>query len=1327
MFKFDTKNKILEIKQVKDLDIELDLLRAHKESYRKFKEVTIHKLIERLCNLISETTGINGLSVTSVIEKKELVDLKEIIDSTNTYYSVIATFNYNGVNLPPVEVTRIPYMDNYCVFNIEGSRKSIWCELANIEDISYEEKKSKVVVNFPNNSFSLLLGKSVPGIDIQIYKRKLKHWYALKSMMKSSGFQVDLSSYFSNPILIASLGDDDATKDETIEMELDKTKFIQNIESDEFKLGRLRDSFNRRFTIDKCLGHILSRDVKLGDTGQVIPKGAFVTEELLELMKRFLVNEVYIKVIPNVEGRRFTGFIANKLPKGIRMTELVAELLEDDETWKYDGNSRLSEDIEGRFIINEGTKLTSDILKLLYDIGATEIDCYGVGKASEIITYKFEQEIIGNYTAQLKDFLEEIPEGYSGDEYTYYYGQENPYDFKGIVSPEKMTVHDMLALVSYTARVESFPEFNETDNREYDLLKKINLYNEIFSNAFRDVMFEYVDKYKIPISKFIKDGYSGLTDLKNPFRSFYQSWRHALDLRKVVHMSNDTSPMSILSQANKISTFVKDDSAVPKEMRSLAMGFYSRICPYETPSGKKIGLVNTIAVGCRIEDGVMKAPYRKIVKDERGARLTDHIDYLTVQEEQKCIIGDILSIKTDEDGYIIDEVINARVPSPVDRKEKVKFELTNSTELQYVNAFSNQHLSPMVYLIVYAACNDGARIAFGAAQYSQAIYIQDSDEPIVFTDMYTHMFEYGNDFLIKAKSSGEVIEIDDNLMILRYDPRTEYQKIITTEYDVKVGDTVKFDQIISTSPIIRAKENGVVESIIDNVITLRFDIPEREETVALQETKILNDCLIMMNLRVKEGDRFNKDDILMDTASSRGGYFSPGANEFVIYAIWGGYNYEDAIVPTINGGHKYISVSSRHAKKSIDESKSRAIIEGVRDFKFIPEKGVIAEIKRRNLKDKNLESVEKWTSGSTSGILYKIDSEKEVDKGNNMKKYVAKFINYNRLEEADKMAGRHGNKGVTGLMCPDSKMYTFKNGRRARMALNPAGVVSRMNGGQNMEAHTGFIGYISRCKIKTNPFNGASREDLEILMSLMYDIANTYDIRTASGMSAIKEIYVPKGIPVSYLEHCVENYESIKEWEDCFERDGTAQMYDPAIGDYLPFRVAFGVSYMLKIHQEVRDKMHSRAGMLTEPYVEVTGQPTEGSSKSGGQKMGEMEAIGVASHACANIMDETMNELSDNLGKRAELHAKALHIDDVEVDERDKVPRSVNLFRYFSEAEGINVTSNFLPEVTQDEVEKMKKYSPQEMVELTERSTSETKVYKLDKFTLDELDGQFID
>lgn len=1327
MFKFDALNKTLEVKQVEDLDIELDLLRAHKESYRKFKDVTIHKLIERLCVMIREVTGVNDLTVTSKVEKKELVDVHELISNANTYYSVVAIFNYKGMNLPPIEITRIPYMDNYCVFNFEGNRKSIWCELANVEDVSYEEKKRKVVVNFPNNSFSLLLGKATPGIHLQMYKKKLEYWYALKSMMKTSGFEVDLSTYYSNPILIASLGDEDNTKDETIQMELDKTKFIANIESDDFKLGRLRDSFNRRFSIDVCLGHTLSRDVKLGDTGQSIPAGTFVNEEILAIMKRFLVNEVYIRVIPNVEGRKFTGFIANKIPKGVRMTALVGELLEDEEDWKYAGDSRLSEDVEGRFLINDGTKLTSDILKLLYDMHIDEVECYVSSSSSETITYKFEQEIIGNYTAQLKDFLKEIPKGYSGEEYTYYYNQANPYDFRGIVAPEKMTVHDMLALVSYTARVESFPEFNETDNREYDLLKKINLYNEIFSNAFREVMFEHVDKYKIQITKFIKDGYSGITDVKNPFRGFYGAWKHALDLRKVVHISNDTSPMSILSQANKISTYVKDNSAVPKEMRSLAMGFYSRICPYETPAGRKIGLVNTIAVGCRIEDGVMKAPYRKIVHDERGARLTDHVDYLTVQEEQKCIIGDILSIRVDSDNYIVDEVINARVPSPIDRKEKVKFELVNSTKLDYVNAFSNQHLSPMVYLIVFAACNDGARIAFGAAQYSQAIYIQDSDEPIVYSDMYTHMFEYGNDFLIKAKSSGNVVEIDDNLMILRYDARTEYQKIITDNPNVVVGQKVKSDDIISASPVIRAKENGIVESIIDNVITLRFDIPEREERIVLQETKILNDCLIMMNLHVKEGDTFKKGDILMDTASSRGGYFSPGADELVIYAVWGGYNYEDAIVPTINGGHKYISVASKNAKKSIDESKSRANVEGVRNFKFIPEKGVIAEIKRRNLKDKNLESTEKWTSGSTSGILYRIDSEKEVDKGNNMKKYIARFINYKRLEEADKMAGRHGNKGVTGSMCPDSKMYTFKNGRRARMALNPAGVVSRMNGGQNMEAHAGFIGYISKCKIKSNPFNGASRADLEILMSLMYDIANNYNITTSEGMSAIKSIYLPQGIPIEYLEHCAENYDSIKEWEDCFERDGTAEMYDPEIGDYLPFRVAFGVSYMLKIHQEVSDKMHARAGMLTEPYVEVTGQPTEGSSKSGGQKTGEMEGVGIASHGCANIIDETMNELSDNLGRRTELHLKALHIDDVEVDNRDKVPRSVNLFRYYSEAEGINVTSDFLPKVTQDEVEKMKKYSPQEMVELTERKPSETVVAELNERTLNDLDGLFED
>lgn len=1330
MYKFDSKTNTLEIKQVEELDIELDLLQPHRESYRKFKEKTILELVAKLCELMSEELGLEDIVATTELVKRDTSDFAEIISNSNSYYSVEVAFNYKGVTLPKIELTRIPDLDKYCVFNFDSGRKSIWCELANLEDVSYDAKNKKVVVNFPNNSFSLLLANAKTGIEMKLYKRKIAYWYVLKGMMLRTGIDIDLESYFSNPIIKSSLEDDELKKVETIEMELDLSRFLDHLEKDDFKMGRLREAVNRRLNLDRAIGHTLSRPVHLYED-KYLPVGTFIDEQVLSIIKKFLVNEVYLKVEPRIVGKKFTGRVINKLPKGTRMTALVAEILgEEDDPLRFDGNSRLSQDIEVQWVLNDGEKITDDMLHLLFDLGDSFVECYADSnmKNPTIVKYTFEQEIVGNYTAKLSDFLTDIPEGYTGDEYTYYYGQTDPYNFKGLVTPEHMTIHDMLALISYTARVETFPEFNEVDNRELDLLKKVNMYNETFSNAFRSVMYDYVDRYKPGINKFIKDSMVGIINDRNPFSSFYREWKQRINEKKLIHISNDISTISILTQANKLSTFVKDDSAVPKEMRSLAMGFYGRICPYDTPAGHKIGLVNTLAIGCRVEDGVMKTPYRKLVRDSRGTRLTNEVEFLTVQEEQRYVIGDILSIRTDSDGYIIDEVINARVPSPIDVKEKVKFELTNSSNLHYVNCFSTQHMSPTATLIPYASCNDGARVTFGINQYSQAIYTQDSDSPIVFTDMYTHMFQYGTDFLVKAKSSGEVVEIAENILIVDYDARVEYQTILTTKSNVQVGQAVKADQIISTSPIIRAKEDGVVESISGNAIKLRFDIPARTEKVAFKETQIMNDCLIMMNFKVKEGDRFYKGDILMDTAVSRDGYFSPGSNELIVYATWGGYNYEDAIVPTVNTAHKFISVSSKAVKRVVNEEKERYTVEGFRNFKYVPEKGVITRIKKTSSTRSDISKPQNWTSGNIAGILYKIDiSGSSSTKGGKSKEYVAKFINYNRLEEADKMAGRHGNKGVTGLMCPDSKMLTFKNGRRARIALNPLGVVSRMNGGQNIETHTGFIGMISGVKVKTNSFNGASRSDIEVLMELMYDIANIYDITTDSGFTAIREKYNKHGIPVEYLHRCRERYENIREWEGCFEKDGTAEMYDPATGNFLPFRVAFGVSYMLKIHQEVRDKMHARGGMLSEPYNEMTYQPTEGSSKHGGQKAGEMEGIGISSHGATNLIHETTNLLSDNLGERVDLTLKSLGITDIDIPEEDKVPRAVNIFRYYAEAEGIKTETNFLPEVDQEHVERMRKYGAEEIVELVDRKPSETKLTGIGDFKFIDFTGMDVD
>lgn len=1328
LFKYDKDRRILTIKQVEDFPIEIDVFRAHQESYRKFKDVTIHDLINKFCIAMCESLGLKEIVPEIEIVEFNTADKYELLKDSNRFYSVKVAFIVDGFKLNPVEFTRIPYLDKYCVFNFDRSRKSIWCELTNLESIAYDEKNNKVVVNFPNNSFSIVPGSVVNGLDLKIYAKKIPYLYVLRTMCQRDGINVRLEDIFSNKMLSASVADtDDSLKQETIDIALEETRIMKYLDSEDFKLGRLREPLDKVLVIDGCEGGILNRPVKLR-SGEVIPRGVEVSSELLQIFKKNLINEVWIRKEPSVAGKEFTGKIIKTLPEGVRLTPLVGQILEeagiDTSLMLFDGGSRLQKKIEfdninDMYIINDKTQLTDDIIKLLYDMGDDYIECYSTKDTT--VKYKMEQEFIGNYTAKLSDFMEpeDYPEGCTGQERTYYYGISNPYKIKEITTVDTLTAHDMMAIISYTARVQTYPEYNEVVDRERDLVKKVNTYNEIFTQAFKQVMYSYIENYKPHIAKFLKSGETGIEVKVNPFISFYSKWKQAISDRKLLRPSNDLPVISLLNQANKLSTFVKDDAAVPKEMRSIAMGFHGRICPYDTPAGKKIGLVNTIAIGCRIEDGIMKAPYRRVIKTKDGkSKLTNRIDYLTVEEEQQFIIGDILSIRVDSEGYIDDAIINARVPSPVDVREKVKFELTDTRNLDYVNAFSNMHLSPAAALLTFASCNDVARDVFAINQNSQASYLQDSDVPIVYTSMYTHMFKYGNDFVIEAKANGYVVEVSNKVIVVQYEDSVEYQNIITDNFEVKVGDTVKADQPISLVPVIRAKYDGVIEDILDgNNILVRYDLPAHTEEIKFAETQLFNDALVMSNIRVKEGDSFKKGDILLDTATSRDGVYSPGSEELVAYVCKDGENYEDAISPIVNVTQKFISVSSKHVKRKVIEDKYRYTPDAVYGFKYISENSEITKIKKMANQSK-LSTEEAWMSGNATGLLYRIDVEANEGYGKYAsKEFVARMINYNRLEEADKLAGRHGNKGVTARITPMSKMLTFKNGVVSRIALNPLGVVSRMNTGQVLEAPLGFVGKLTGIRIISEPFNGASRTDIEILMSMLYDMANTYDIRNESELREVIKIYSTQGVPEDYIRDCVVMYDDIVEWKGCFEKDGTAEMYDPELGDYLPFRVVFGVSYILKIHQEVRDKIHTRAGMLSEPYVETTCQPPEGSSHKGGQKAGEMEILGVAGHGATNLVFEMTNTRSDNVGLRVEENIGILGIDPsaVDVPAEDKVPKAVNNLRYNLEAEGIKIESTFLPGIAQDNVERMKKYSAKEMVDYVESaSDSSMNIYDED-------------
>lgn len=241
------------------------------------------------------------------------------------------------------------------------------------------------------------------------------------------------------------------------------------------------------------------------------------------------------------------------------------------------------------------------------------------------------------------------------------------------------------------------------------------------------------------------------------------------------------------------------------------------------------------------------------------------------------------------------------------------------------------------------------------------------------------------------------------------------------------------------------------------------------------------------------------------------------------------------------------------------------------------------------------------------------------------------------------------------------------NGRPLDILLNPCGVPSRMNIGQNFEAYLGFIAYLLDVYVESDPFNGATKGDIKLLMHYVWELANNENAKIVCSKYPM--------LPSTLHERAISRHAAIRDWAGCFNPDGTARLWNPATGKCLENVVTFGVPYMLKLEHEVNHKFHARAGMLEEDYSQISKQPTEGSARGGGQKMGEMELSALAAYGAADFLYETCNAMSDNVLDRVNTTLRMLNLPEY-TQHGPSVPYAVEKFRYLLEVLGYKLTDD---------------------------------------------------
>lgn len=1283
---FKDENGTLVIQRVDVPKLHMNVMQDQQDSYRKYMTDTIYKDMAYMEELLRDIQGLDSLSLK--VRVGELVSqtfARTQVNKGKYYYPVIGTFYLQGKAVgSDLELLRIPYMDDYCKINVAGASKVVLCTQRLSEDISYTLKENLFNIAMPYANIRLYATKK--SVKVAYGKYRVPADMLISAMLYECGDNRSIYDIFKNTFLLNTFKVSPHSLNEYVYSTVMKDyDIIKKYKSIQYELGSTRDALNESLTIDRAVGCILSRET-LG-----YKPGTRITEDIISQFKRNRINEVYVQVdripegyfygdsnpliISSIEaGWSNCAFLRKRLPK-------YAHIRKFDTTIQLSGTEAI--------IIAKGEPITNDMAEFLAMTGITEV-YVTAGTSSKVIMYSFEREIAGNYTARLRELTDTIPDGRYADEWVYYYNNPN----LDRVDDSHITAHDLVAVLSIIGQIMVTGE-SPLLNRDTSFLKKVMLINETFSETLRKAIASYVSKYSGVIPSKILS-----TTSDNVFFGLTKAWIKVLNSERILAPADTVNLSAEISQVCHIDTIINGHEA-KEEMRYLAMPYYGRICPFETPAGKKLGLVNTKAIGAKIENGLLKTPYRKVLKTRNGIRISDKITYLSVKEEMGNKFGDMLSLVKDSNGNYVNTPILAKIPNPTISDEPFIYANINSFDLAggYVEAFPEQFLSPTAALIPCAGADDAVRISYGLSQLRQSIYLPNSENPLVRTFMYEDMFDYSGVVTFISPCDGVVKRINNQEAIIQEDvtgnshlvpiqnANTTGQLDMTVDVLAKPGQHVNDGEVIAEgykypqSFVVRAPFSGTIRDIRDNAIEIEKSDHMSEfvdldtcDMIAFDNGRIMGQSAIFMNVEVSVGDYVKKGQIIATSAMSRNGIYSPSRNELCAY-VFVGYNYEDGVCVSEQAAVNYTSLIAHSIDKTINKKHfPHASANPLQGFKYCGAGDVVGKITTQEdvSSSRYYEEYVKATSKCT-GIPYE-HTTLEDDKDRRVYRY--HLLGFNKLKKGDKMTGRHGNKGVVSKVLPNSKVPMLKNGRIINVMLCPAGVPSRMNLGQIDEIHLSLIAKVLNYPIKSNSYNGATTEDIELLMNYAYDLANTVEIGELGGpynRAAFDSVCAKySSLPKFIHDHSWNNLDSILDWRDTFDRKGDAYLYDPETGTYLEYPVTIGYCYYNKQMQEADEKICYRSGPLDEQYSRTSSQPQKGDYSNNGQRTGEMEFVAWAAYGCASMIDELLNEKSDNIGARINTHMKQLNIP-YRVPEAGCTSRAVENMIYMLEGMGVHL------------------------------------------------------
>ena len=871
--------------------------------------------------------------------------------------------------------------------------------------------------------------------------------------------------------------------------------------------------------------------------------------------------------------------------------------------------------VTGEVVAEKGTKITRELAGMIQNSAAPYIWVEGEDESRNI-------KVLSNLMVDLRSVVDIDPAEVGVTEQVYYpvlagIIEESAGDvdeMKRMIKrdlhdliPKHITKEDILASINYNMHL----EYGMGNDDDIDHLgnRRIRAVGELLQNQYRIGLSRMERVVRERMTTQDQDGISpqSLINIK-PVTAAVKEFFGSSQLSQFMDQNN---PLGELTHKRRLSALGPGGLSRDRagfEVRDVHYSHYGRMCPIETPEGPNIGLINSLACYARINEyGFIEAPYRKVDKsDPMNPVVTDEVVYMTADEEDNYHVAQA-NTPLDEEGHFINKNVSGRYREETQDYERNKFD--------YMDVSPKQVFSVATALIPFLQNDDANRALMGSNMQRQAVPLLTTEAPVVGTGME-----------VKSAVDSGVAEV--------------------------------------------AEQAGVVESSTSTSITIRHD-DGTKKTYKLTKFQRSNqsNCYNQRPI-VDKGERVEAGQVIADGPSTSGGEMALGKNPLIGFMTWEGYNYEDAVLLSERLVQEDV-YTSVHIEEYEAEARDTKLgpeeitrdIPGVGDdaLKDLDERGIIrigAEVragdilvgkvtpkgeteltaeerllraifgeKAREVRDTSLKVPHGEYGIVVDAKVFTRENGDELSPGVNqaVRIYIAQK---RKISVGDKMAGRHGNKGVVSRVLPVEDMPFLPNGRPLDIVLNPLGVPSRMNIGQVLEIHLSLAAKALGFNVSTPVFAGANENDIMDTLDLANDYVNLEwdEFEKKHGEELRPEV----------LQFLSENRDHRELWKGVpLSRDGKVRLRDGRTGEYFDSPVTIGHMHYLKLHHLVDDKIHARS---TGPYSLVTQQPLGGKAQFGGQRFGEMEVWALEAYGASYTLQEILTVKSDDVVGRVKTY-----------------------------------------------------------------------------------------